>query len=89
MNVTKNEQPPQSTATSSAEAGPTGMPTGLAVFVAVFGFVVMGLTLLVKYLITETAVRDGFGWVLLLLSIVFGLAVPIAVWRRNRCTKEK
>ncbi len=89
MSVTKNEQPPHSTASSPDMAGPAGMPTGLAVFIAVFGFVVMGLTLLVRYVITGTAVRDGFGWVLLSLSIVFGLAVPIAVWRRNRCTKQK
>lgn len=83
MSTTQNEQPHHSTASSPDMAGRAGMPTGLAVSVAVFGFVVMGITLLVKYLITGTAVRDGFGWVLLLLSIVFGLAVPIAVWRRN------
>jgi hypothetical protein len=65
------------------------MPTGLAVLVAVFGFVVMALTLLVKYLITGTAVRDGLGWALLSLSIVFGLAMPIAVWRRNHRKKEQ
>lgn len=89
MSTTQNEQPPHSTASSPDEAGPTGMPTGLAVLVAVFGFVVMALTLLVKYLITGTAVRDGLGWVLLSLSIVFGLAMPIAVWRRNHRKKEQ
>ncbi len=87
MSTTQNEQPPHSTASSPDEAGATGMPTGLAVFVAVFGFVVMGLTLLVSYLITGAAVRDGFGWVLLSLSIVCGLAIPIAVWRRNHRKK--
>lgn len=89
MSVTKHEQPPHSTASAPDEAVPTGMPTGLAVFVAAFGFVVMGLTLLVKYLMTGTAVRDGFGWVLLSLSIVFGLAMPIAAWRRGRPKKAE
>jgi hypothetical protein len=87
MRVKKNEQSDHSTATLAEEAGPTSMPTGLAVLVASFGFVVMGLTLLVKYLMTGTAVRDGFGWVLLSLSILFGLAIPLGVWRRN--TRKK
>lgn len=65
------------------------MPPGCAVLVAVFGFVVMGLTLLIKYLITGTAVRDGLGWVLLSLSIVFGLVMPVAFWWRKHRRKGK
>ena len=86
MGTTQNEQPLHSTGSSPDKAGSAGMPMGLAVFASAFGFVVMGLTLLLKYLITGTAVRDGFGWVLLSLSIVFGLAGPIAVWWRSRRT---
>lgn len=45
------------------------------------GLGALGLALLVKYLVTGSIVRDGLGWVMLALQVVFVVALPLVIFR--------
>lgn len=80
--------------TGGAESGPErsgAVPDEayriVRVVVIAVAIVSMFCALLVKYLVTGSVVRDGLGWVLLALQVVFVVAMPLVIFRpRSRKT---